>query len=41
MQPSTDNLCRIDIESREAIQIDLGGETLPGGDGILLDGQIL
>jgi hypothetical protein len=39
VQSNTGNLLRIDIESREAIQIDLGGETLPGGDGILLDGQ--
>jgi hypothetical protein len=27
--------------SRQAIQIDLGVETLTGGDGILLDGQTL
>ncbi len=38
MQSNTGNLLRIDIESREAIHIDLGGETLKG-DGILLDGQ--
>jgi hypothetical protein len=41
VQSNTGNLFRIDIESREAIHIDLGGETLTGGDGILLDGQIL
>lgn len=40
MQSNTGNLLRIDIESREAIHIDLGGETLTG-DGILLDGQAL
>jgi hypothetical protein len=41
VRPNTDNLYRIDIESKEVIHIDLGGETLPGGHGILLDGQIL
>ncbi len=41
VQSNTGNLYRIDIESREVTQIDLGGETLTGGDGILLDGQTL
>ncbi|MCA1718422.1 MAG: superoxide dismutase [Actinobacteria bacterium] len=41
VQSNTGNLYRIDIESREVKQIDLGGEALTGGDGILLDGQTL
>jgi sugar lactone lactonase YvrE len=41
VQSNTGNLYRIDTESREVTQIDLGGETLTGGDGILLDGQTL
>ena len=41
MQSNTGNLYRIAIESREVTRIDLGGETLMGGDGILLDGQTL
>jgi hypothetical protein len=41
VQSNTGNLFRIDIESREIIQIALGSETLTGGDGLLLDGQTL
>jgi hypothetical protein len=41
VQSNTGNLYRIDTESREVTQIDLGGEALTGGDGILLDSQTL
>lgn len=41
VQSNTGNLYRIEVESREVTQIDLGGETLMDGDGILLDGQTL
>jgi hypothetical protein len=41
VQSNTGNLYRIDTESREVTQIDLGGEALTGGDGILLDDQTL
>jgi sugar lactone lactonase YvrE len=41
VQSNTGNLYRIDTGSREIRQVDLGGETLTGGDGILLDGQTL
>lgn len=41
VQSNMGNLYRIDIESREVIRIDLGSETLMGGEGILLDGQTL
>ena len=41
VQSNTGNLYRIDIDSREVTHIDLGGEALTGGDGILLDGQTL
>lgn len=36
VQSNTGRLFRIDIASKEVTQIDLGGETLPNGDGILL-----
>ena len=35
------DLWRIDTETREVSQVDLGGETLTNGDGILLDGRSL
>lgn len=43
VQSNTGKLFRIDIDSKEVTEIDLGGETLTNGDGILLsdDGQIL
>jgi sugar lactone lactonase YvrE len=41
VQSNTGNLYRVDTESREITQIDLGGEALTGGDGILLYGQTL
>jgi sugar lactone lactonase YvrE len=41
VQSNTGNLYRIDTESKGVAQIDLGGETLTNGDGILLDGQTL
>lgn len=41
VQSNSGNLYRVDTESREVTQIDLGGEALTGGDGILLDGQTL
>lgn len=37
----TGQLFRIDTESREVVEIDIGGETLTNGDGILLEGQTL
>lgn len=39
-QSNTGNLYRIDTESREVTQIDLGGETV-AGDGMVLDGRTL
>ncbi len=41
VQSNTGSLYRIDTETREVTQVDLGGEALTGGDGILLDGQTL
>ena len=41
VQSNTGNLYRVDTGSREVTQVDLGGEVLTGGDGILLDGQTL
>lgn len=34
-------LFRIDVETKEVTQVDLGGETVPGGDGMVLDGNTL
>lgn len=34
-------LFSIDVESKEVTQIDLGGDTVPGGDGLVLDGNTL
>jgi Cu-Zn family superoxide dismutase len=34
-------LYRIDIDSRNVVQIDLGGETVDSGDGLVLDGTTL
>ncbi len=41
VQSNTGDLYRIDTENREVTQIDLGGEALTNGDGILLDGRTL
>lgn len=41
VQSNTGKLFRIDTQSKEVMEIDLGGETLENGDGILLDGQTL
>jgi Cu-Zn family superoxide dismutase len=41
VQSNTGNLYRIDTRSKEIRQVDLGGETLENGDGILLDGRTL
>ncbi len=41
VQSNTGELFRIDTETKEVTQIDLGGGTLPAGDGILLDGGTL
>lgn len=41
LQSNTGKLYRIDTESKEVIEINLGGETFTNGDGILLDGQTL
>ena len=39
VQSNTGELFRIDTESKEVVEIDLGGETLANGDGLLLDGR--
>ena len=41
VQMDTGQLYRIDIASKEVSEVDLGGETLTGGDGLVLDGQTL
>jgi sugar lactone lactonase YvrE len=41
VQMNTGQLYRIDIESQEVRKVDLGGETLAGGDGLVLDGRTL
>jgi Cu-Zn family superoxide dismutase len=37
VQSNTGELFRIDTESKEVVEINLGGETLANGDGLLLD----
>jgi sugar lactone lactonase YvrE len=39
VQSNTGELFRIDTESKEVDEIDLGGEALANGDGLLLDGR--
>jgi sugar lactone lactonase YvrE len=39
VQSATGELFRVDTETREIVQIDLGGETLTNGDGLLLEGR--
>jgi DNA-binding beta-propeller fold protein YncE len=39
VQSNTGELFRIDTESREVVEINLGGESLVNGDGLLLDGR--
>ena len=39
VQSNTGELFRIDTGSKEVVEIDLGGETLTNGDGLLLDGH--
>ena len=39
VKSNTGELFRIDTESKEVVEIDLGGETLANGDGLLLDGR--
>jgi len=41
VQTNTGNLFRVDAATGETIQVDLGGASLTGGDGIELDGQTL
>lgn len=41
VQSNTGELFRIDTADKEVIEIDLGGETLTNGDGLVLDGQTL
>lgn len=41
VQMNTGRLYRVDIASKEVSEVDLGGETLIGGDGLVLDGQTL
>ena len=41
VQFNTGRLYRIDTGTREIVEVDLGGETLKTGDGLLLDGRTL
>lgn len=41
VQFNTGELYRIDIEMKEVIQVDLGGDALTTGDGLIVDGQTL
>jgi hypothetical protein len=41
VQSNTGKLFRIEIATKAVTEIDLGGQTLMGGDGLLLDGQTL
>jgi sugar lactone lactonase YvrE len=41
VQSNTGKLYCIDTASKKVVEIDLGGETLTNGDGLLLDGQTL
>jgi sugar lactone lactonase YvrE len=41
VQSNTGKLFRIDTTTKQVVQINLGGETVSNGDGILLDGQTL
>jgi len=41
VQSNTGRLYRIDIDTQEIVQIDLGGETVQAGDGIVLRGRTL
>lgn len=41
IQMNTGRLYRIDVASKEVSEVDLGGETLANGDGLVLDGQTL
>lgn len=41
IQTNTGVLYRVDVVSTETVAVDLGGATLPGGDGIELEGQTL
>ena len=41
VQTNTGNLYRVNVETREITQVDLGGGTLVSGDGMYLDGQLL
>ncbi len=41
IQANVGRLFRIDVETEEVTEVDLGGTTLPGGDGMVLDGRTL
>lgn len=41
VQMNTGQLYRIDTASKEVSEVNLGGQTLTGGDGLVLDGQML
>lgn len=41
VQMNTGQLFRVEVASKEVSEVDLGGETLAGGDGLMLDGQML
>lgn len=41
VQMNTGQLYRIEVASKEVTEVDLGGETLANGDGLVLDGQTL
>lgn len=41
VQYNTGDLFRIEVETREVVRIDLGGDSLANGDGLLLEGSTL
>lgn len=41
VQMNTGKLFKIDTATKDIAEIDLGGESVPGGDGLVLDGQTL
>ena len=41
VQTNTGQLFRIEVATKAIVEIDLGGETLTNGDGVVLDGQLL
>jgi Cu-Zn family superoxide dismutase len=41
VQTNTGNLCRIDIATKEIVQLDVSGATFPNGDGLWVRGNTL